>query len=145
MRPCDVHADHRVQCLPFGGDRVNAVVDVCDFCDVRRMRGAVEVVAFDAAEVFRIGEYEFDYGVCHGVIPSLIKILWCGTDALNPREALFDIFVVVLAEQGAELIRRYIVRFHPLDKLGIKCFTFFDVPLYVGLELLAGAVITVLA
>lgn len=78
-------------------------------------------------------------------LPLLIKFLWSGTDALNPREALFDIFVVVLAEQDAELIRRYIVRFHPLDKLGIKRFAFFDVPLYVGLELLAGAVIAVFA
>ena len=34
VRTRDVHADHRVQRLPFGGDRVNAVVDVCDFCDV---------------------------------------------------------------------------------------------------------------
>lgn len=68
MRPCDVHADHRVQRLPFGDYRVNAVVDVCDFCDVRRMRGAVEVVALDAAEVFGVGEDYFDYGVCHGVV-----------------------------------------------------------------------------
>jgi hypothetical protein len=120
-------------------------VDERDFRGAALTRGAAQVVRFDAVQVFGVGDYYVYEYVCHGGVPSFIKILWCGTDALNPREALFDIFVVVLAEQGAELIRRYIVRFHPLDKLGIKCFTFFDVPLYVGLELLAGVVITVLA
>jgi len=67
MRPCYVHADHRVQCLPFGDYRVDAVMYIGDFRGVRLMRGAVEVVGFDAAQVFGIGEYDFDYGVGHGV------------------------------------------------------------------------------
>ena len=78
MRPCDVHADHRVQCLPFGGDRVDAVVYIGDFRGVRLVCGAVKVVGFDAAQVFGIGEYEFDYGVCHGFTPSLIKFYGVG-------------------------------------------------------------------
>lgn len=39
-------------------------------------------------EVLTVGLNDFQY-VCHGVVPSLIKILWRGTVAHNPREATF--------------------------------------------------------